>query len=174
MPSRRTATGAMQRESDCRESGPSDRSCLDTWFGAAVVVAATAMVVALRNAAVPVLAIGLAASAVEISTTRLSTARRHRDARCADTRRPARDRSRTRHPRASVGPAGEGAVSSRRVRHRRSGGVGERDVQQPPCGVAARCEGAAPPLLALVGLDIGPNLFVTGSLSAFLWLRAAR
>jgi arsenical pump membrane protein len=26
----------------------------------------------------------------------------------------------------------------------------------------------------LVGLDIGPNLFVTGSLSAFLWPRAAR
>jgi arsenical pump membrane protein len=26
----------------------------------------------------------------------------------------------------------------------------------------------------LIGLDLGPNLFVTGSLSAFLWLRAAR
>jgi arsenical pump membrane protein len=26
----------------------------------------------------------------------------------------------------------------------------------------------------LLGLDLGPNLAVTGSLSAFLWLRAAR
>ncbi len=30
------------------------------------------------------------------------------------------------------------------------------------------------PYSLLVGLDIGPNLFVTGSLSAFLWLRSAR
>jgi len=30
------------------------------------------------------------------------------------------------------------------------------------------------PYALLVGLDLGPNLFVTGSLSAFLWFRAAR
>jgi arsenical pump membrane protein len=32
----------------------------------------------------------------------------------------------------------------------------------------------AHPRSLLIGLDLGPNLFVTGSLSAFLWLRAAR
>jgi arsenical pump membrane protein len=32
----------------------------------------------------------------------------------------------------------------------------------------------AHPAALLVGLDLGPNLAVTGSLSAFLWLRAAR
>ncbi|MFZ0667446.1 MAG: SLC13 family permease [Acidimicrobiales bacterium] len=32
----------------------------------------------------------------------------------------------------------------------------------------------AHPYALLIGLDIGPNLFVTGSLSWFLWLRAAR
>jgi len=30
------------------------------------------------------------------------------------------------------------------------------------------------PYPLLIGLDIGPNLFVTGSLSALLWLRSAR
>lgn len=30
------------------------------------------------------------------------------------------------------------------------------------------------PFALLVGLDIGPNLFVTGSLAWILWLRAAR
>ena len=30
------------------------------------------------------------------------------------------------------------------------------------------------PYSLLVGLDLGPNLFVTGSLSALLWIRAAR
>ena len=30
------------------------------------------------------------------------------------------------------------------------------------------------PFALLVGLNIGPNLFVTGSLAWFLWLRAAR
>jgi arsenical pump membrane protein len=30
------------------------------------------------------------------------------------------------------------------------------------------------PYALLVGLDIGPNLFVTGSLAWILWLRAAR
>jgi arsenical pump membrane protein len=32
----------------------------------------------------------------------------------------------------------------------------------------------AHPYALLIGLDVGPNLFVTGSLSWFLWLRAAR
>ena len=32
----------------------------------------------------------------------------------------------------------------------------------------------AHPLAMLVGLNLGPNLFVTGSLAWFLWLRAAR
>jgi arsenical pump membrane protein len=30
------------------------------------------------------------------------------------------------------------------------------------------------PYALLIGLDIGPNLFVTGSLAWILWLRAAR
>ena len=30
------------------------------------------------------------------------------------------------------------------------------------------------PFALLVGLNVGPNLFVTGSLAWFLWLRAAR
>lgn len=32
----------------------------------------------------------------------------------------------------------------------------------------------AHPTALLLGLDLGPNLAITGSLSAFLWLQAAR
>ena len=84
----------------------------ETWFGAAVVIAATAAVVVLHNAALPVLAIGLAASVVEISRRRLKLADGHRDSRRADARRSARDRHRARRPGASMGPAGEAHVSS--------------------------------------------------------------
>ncbi len=43
-----------------------------------------------------------------------------------------------------------------------------------PAAVLFSAQPPAHPAALLVGLDLGPNLAVTGSLSAFLWLRAAR
>jgi arsenical pump membrane protein len=43
-----------------------------------------------------------------------------------------------------------------------------------PAALLFSAQPPAHPAALLVGLDLGPNLAVTGSLSAFLWLRAAR
>jgi arsenical pump membrane protein len=43
-----------------------------------------------------------------------------------------------------------------------------------PAAVLFSAQPPAHPAALLVGLDLGPNLAVTGSLSALLWLRAAR
>jgi arsenical pump membrane protein len=47
-------------------------------------------------------------------------------------------------------------------------------VNNLPAAVLLSSHPPAHPSELLVGLNLGPNLFVTGSLSAFLWLRAAR
>jgi arsenical pump membrane protein len=47
-------------------------------------------------------------------------------------------------------------------------------VNNLPASVLLSAHVPAHPRALLIGLDLGPNLFVTGSLSAFLWLRAAR
>jgi len=43
-----------------------------------------------------------------------------------------------------------------------------------PAAVLLSAQPAAQPHALLLGLDLGPNLAVTGSLSAVLWLQAAR
>jgi arsenical pump membrane protein len=43
-----------------------------------------------------------------------------------------------------------------------------------PAAVLLSAQPAAHPHALLLGLDLGPNLAVTGSLSAVLWLQAAR
>lgn len=150
------------------------RDPAETWFGATVVVAATAAVVVLHNAALPVLAIGFAASAFAIWRRRLepSTVATTLDApmlagllgiavalgalgRAWDL--PARLLSHL----GSFATAGVAALAS--VTFNNLPAASLLAARVPPH-----------PYSLLVGLDIGPNLFVTGSLSAFLWLRAAR
>jgi arsenical pump membrane protein len=43
-----------------------------------------------------------------------------------------------------------------------------------PAAVLLSARRTPHPLALLVGLDVGPNLAVTGSLSAYLWWQAAR
>lgn len=43
-----------------------------------------------------------------------------------------------------------------------------------PAAVLLSARAPAHPDALLIGLDLGPNLAVTGSLSAYRWLRAAR
>jgi arsenical pump membrane protein len=47
-------------------------------------------------------------------------------------------------------------------------------VNNLPAAVLLSAQPAPHPNALLLGLDLGPNLAVTGSLSAVLWLQAAR
>jgi arsenical pump membrane protein len=47
-------------------------------------------------------------------------------------------------------------------------------INNLPASALLSAHPAAHPLFLLLGLDLGPNLFFTGSLSALLWLRVAR
>jgi arsenical pump membrane protein len=134
-------------------------------LGAAATLAAATLVVTLPNAALPVLAVGLAATVHRRLRPRL-------DARALALlfglavglgtiarlwRGPA-------HLLDSSGTwtaAGIGAVASVLVNNL-------------PAAVLLSAQPAAHPHALLLGLDLGPNLAVTGSLSAVLWLQAAR
>jgi arsenical pump membrane protein len=52
--------------------------------------------------------------------------------------------------------------------------VGSVLVNNLPASVLLSAHTPLHPRSLLVGLNLGPNFFVTGSLSAFLWFRAAR
>jgi arsenical pump membrane protein len=54
------------------------------------------------------------------------------------------------------------------------GAVAAVVVNNLPASVLLSAHVPLHPRALLIGLDLGPNLFVTGSLSAFLWFRAAR
>jgi arsenical pump membrane protein len=54
------------------------------------------------------------------------------------------------------------------------GAVAAVAVNNLPAAVVLSAQPTAHPDALLLGLDVGPNLAVTGSLSAVLWLRAAR
>jgi arsenical pump membrane protein len=47
-------------------------------------------------------------------------------------------------------------------------------INNLPAAVVLSAHAPAQPTALLLGLDLGPNLAVTGSLSAVLWLQAAR
>ena len=133
--------------------------------GAFSTLAAATLMVALPNAAVPVLAVGLAATASRRLRPRLDSralmllfglavglgaiARLwHAPAHLVDT--------------SGVWTvAGIGAAAS-------------VVLNNLPAAVLLSAQPAAHPDALLLGLDLGPNLAVTGSLSAVLWLQAAR
>ena len=150
--------------------GCGDRSEVDAapvrfGFGAAATIAAAVLVVTLPNAALPVLAVGLGATAARRLRPRLDVRALLLLFALA----------------VAVGTLG-------RLWH------GWAAVLDPSCGWAAAALGAAASVLInnlpatelftarptahpdalLLGLDLGPNLAVTGSLSAVLWLNAAR
>ena len=133
--------------------------------GAAATVVAALLVVLLRNPAVPVLVVGLAAIALQrlrprldarllavlfaVAVTLGTLARLwHGPARLLDS--------------SDVwGVAGIGAAAS-------------LVLNNLPATVLLAAQAPAHRDALLLGLDLGPNLAVTGSLSAVLWLQAAR
>jgi arsenical pump membrane protein len=134
-------------------------------IGASATAAATALMLALHNAAIPVLAVGLAAVAL----------RRLRPKVDAHVLGPLfvlavalGTLARRWHGPASllghlggVGDAVVGALSSMIVNNLPAATL--LSAQKPPH-----------PLPLLIGLNLGPNLLFTGSLSTYLWYHAAR
>jgi arsenical pump membrane protein len=161
-------TGAflvMRFRFEDREHSESEPPPLRLRLGAAATLAAGALVLALPNAALPVLAVGLTATALgrlrPLLPTRalallftlavgLGTVARSWQA-----------------PAHSVDSSGVVAAAG-------IGAVASVLVNNLPAAVLLSARPPAHPYAFLLGLDIGPNLAVTGSLSAVLWLQAAR
>ena len=152
------------RLEDGRASSAAPRP-LRLGLGAAATLAATALVVALPNPALPVLALGLAATAARRLPPRL-------DARSlallftlavalGALARLWHDPARLLESRAPWTAAATGALASVLMNNL-------------PAAVLLSARPPTQPEALLLGLDLGPNLAVTGSLSAILWLQAAR
>jgi arsenical pump membrane protein len=150
------------------EEGEGDQADpMPVHLGVSVVatLTAAALVVSLPNAALPVLAIGLAATALRrlrpavdlralmllfVGALALGSIARlsHAPAHLVDS-----------------GPAWSAAAI---------GAAASVLVNNLPATVLLSAHPVAHPDALLLGLDLGPNLAVTGSLSAVLWLQAAR
>lgn len=142
--------------------------------GAVAVVAVTVAVVALPDAALPVLGVGLVAVAVRILQRRLAV-RRASEAvgpqvlvglfglavALGTIGRIWSGPSTLLHQTGLLATAGLGAAAT----------VVANNL---PAASLLGARGVAHPVALLVGLNVGPNLFATGSLSWLLWLRAAR
>lgn len=144
---------------------PSNPPALRFGLGAIATLAAAVLVIALPNPALPVLAVGLAATGLRrlrpqldlrtlgllfMLTVALGTTARlwTTPAGLLDGRTP-------------WTVAGIGAVASILVNNL-------------PAAVLLSAQQPSHPDALLLGLNLGPNLAVTGSLSAVLWLQAAR
>jgi arsenical pump membrane protein len=151
----------LRHEGGASESLPP----LRVGFGAAAVAAATVLVLVLPNPALPVLAVGLAAAALRsvrpnldlhvlVSlfglAVALGTLARRWDG-------PANLVAR-------LGGAGAAAL----------GAASSIVVNNLPASALLAAKPPPHPLPLLIGLNLGPNLLFTGSLSTYLWWRAAR
>jgi arsenical pump membrane protein len=138
---------------------------LNIGLGAAATAAATVLMLALHNPALPVLGVGLAAIAVRrlrpnigvhvlaglfVLAVFFGTLARRWDG-------PA---SLVRHL-GGIGVAALGAASS-------------VALNNLPAATLLAAKRPPHPLPLLIGLNLGPNLLFTGSLSAYLWYKAAR
>jgi arsenical pump membrane protein len=143
----------------------SDPPALRLGLGAAATLAAATLVVTLPNAALPVLAVGLCATALRRLRPRL-------DARAlgllfalavglGTSARLWHGPAQVLSSRGTWSSAGIAAIASVLLNNL-------------PAAVLLSAQPAAHPDALLLGLDIGPNLAVTGSLSAVLWIQAAR
>ena len=142
--------------------------------GAVAVVAVTVLVLVLRSPALPVAGVGVLATAFRLAT-RQTEVHRVRDvlgipvliglfgiATALGTLGRAWSGPATLL--AHLDPAGTAALAA----------VASVLVNNLPAASLLAARVPPHPYSLLVGLDIGPNLFVTGSLAWFLWWRAAR
>ena len=154
---------ALRPQARPPEAGTTPR--LHFGVGVVAVAAAAALVVALREPALPVLAGGLCATAVRRELPHVGAptlAALFGLAVCLGAL-----------ARAWHGPAALLAASGTWTTAATSAAASVL-LNNLPAAVLFSAQPPAHPSALLVGLDLGPNLAVTGSLSAFLWLRAAR
>jgi len=133
--------------------------------GVAAVAVAAALVVGVREPALPVLAVGLCATAVRRELPQVGAptlAMLFGLAVCLGTLARAWD-----GPATLLAESGTWATAA-------TSAAASVLLNNLPAAVLFSAQPPAHPSALLVGLDLGPNLAVTGSLSAFLWLRAAR
>jgi arsenical pump membrane protein len=146
-------------------SGQIEPPPLHLGLGAAAALAAGAAELALRNAALPVLAVGLAAAGFRRLRPRLEA---HvlglLFAVAVGLGTIARSWN---------GPADLLAASGAWATAAIAAG-GSVLLNNLPAAALFSAQPAPHAQALLLGLDLGPNLAVSGSLSAFLWLRAAR
>jgi arsenical pump membrane protein len=145
--------------------GESEPPPLRLGLGAAATLAAGVLVLALPNAALPVLGVGLTAAALARLRPLLATrALALLFTLAVSLGTVARV---WRGPVHLVDSSGTAAVVG-------IGAVASVLVNNLPAAVLLSARAPAHPYALLLGLDLGPNLAVTGSLSAVLWLQAAR
>jgi arsenical pump membrane protein len=133
--------------------------------GAVAALAATAAVLVLPNASLPVLAVGLGATALRRLPPRLDVrALALLFALTVALGTLAREWGLPAHVLAASGRWPTAAIAA----------VSSVAVNNLPAAVLLSSHAPSHPRALLLGLDLGPNLAVTGSLSAVLWLQAAR
>ena len=134
-------------------------------LGAAATLAAATLVLVLRNAALPVVALGLAVTGLRRLRPRIdlrALALLFALAVCLGTLARVWD-----GPTQLLESSGRWATAA-------IAALASLLVNNLPAAVLFSAHAPPHPRALLVGLDLGPNLAVTGSLSAFLWLQAAR
>lgn len=167
-------SGRVASEPDGRAGAPQAPASPPIGLGLFSVVAAAGFILALRNPALPVLAIGLLVAAMRLLQRRVTfeEARRRLGA-------PALAGlfvlavSLGALARVSGFPGGDLSSVSAPVTAI-VGAVSSVAVNNLPAAAVLSAGHAAHPHALLLGLDVGPNLAVTGSLAALLWWRAAR
>jgi arsenical pump membrane protein len=133
--------------------------------GAIATAIATGAILALHNPALPVLAVGLAAIAIRSVRPKLDLhviVALFALAVCLGTLARLWDWPSELLGR--FGSAGDAAI----------GAIASVLVNNLPAATLLSAQPPPHPLALLVGLNLGPNLLFTGSLSAYLWYRAAR
>jgi len=151
------------------------RSSWDTLgLGLPGALAAAALTIALRNPAIPVLAVGLVLAATEIMRGRLQWREVLRAVGpvvllslflvCVAVGVLARSWD---GPAQLLGGAGRWGTTG-------IGALASVLINNLPGAVLLSAHPVAHPSALLLGLNVGPNIAATGSLSAFLWWRAAR
>jgi arsenical pump membrane protein len=133
--------------------------------GAIATAIATGAILALHNPALPVLAVGLAAIAIRGVRPKLDLhviVALFALAVCLGTLARLWDWPSELLGR--FGSAGDAAI----------GAIASVLVNNLPAATLLSAQPPPHPLALLVGLNLGPNLLFTGSLSAYLWYRAAR